>query len=501
MFWHDRPGDDATFLLADNRSHSFAEVFALGDRLFAGVPRSVAILLCDKSVATVAAYFGALRAGVVPLLLDGHTTEASLARTVAAYRPRYILGAEGAAPAGYAEIRRLGARVLHQREAPEDRPIHPDLALLVPTSGSTGDPKCVRIAAANIEACARSVVSYLDMTAERVTVSLLPFHYSYGLSVLHNTACVRGRMVLTDLSILDRGFWQRVEAAGVTDLSGVPFTFETMRRIRLGETTLRSLVAVTQAGGALAPALTAHFWRYFNEHGVRYFTMYGQTEASPRISYVPPERALDKLGSVGIAIPGGHLSIDEDVPGGGEGELVYEGPNVSMGYAQSAADLADGDTFGGRLLTGDQAKIDADGFVTIVGRRKRFIKLSGISVNLDHAEAVLRGAGIDCRVVGRENLLVVCTTDADPAAAQAALKANFDFHPSAVRVEHCETLPLTASEKPDYAELTRHFLEHPPIGLKQPDRQAAAQSLESGAISSRPDESVRSESAPGRGRP
>jgi acyl-CoA synthetase (AMP-forming)/AMP-acid ligase II len=458
MFWHDRPGDDATFLIEAGESHSFAEVFGLGDRLFAGAPRSVAILLCDKSVATVAAYLGALRAGVVPLLLDGKTTEASLKRTIAAYRPRFILGAEGQAPDGYDEHRRIGARLLYQRAQPEDGEIHPDLALLIPTSGSTGDPKCVRIAAANIEACTRSVVAYLGMTAERVTVSLLPFHYSYGLSVLHNTAYVRGRMQLTDLSVLDRAFWQLVETGGVTDLSGVPFTFETMRRIRLSEVTLGQLVAVTQAGGALAPALTGHFWRYFNEHGVNYYTMYGQTEASPRISYVPPERAIDKLGSVGIAIPGGRLSVNEDVAGSGEGELVYEGPNVSMGYAQSSADLALGDVFAGRLQTGDQARIDADGFVTIVGRRKRFIKLNGISVNLDHAEVVLRSAGIDCRVVGKENRLVVCTTDADLAPAEAALKANFDFHPSAVRVEHCETLPLNASEKPDYAELTRRYL-------------------------------------------
>lgn len=458
MFWHDRPGDDATFLLEAGESHSFAAVFGLGDRLFEGAPRSVAILLCDKSVATVAAYFGALRAGVVPLLLDGKTTAASLLRTVTAYRPRFILGADGGAPGGYVEHRRLGARVLYQRTLPEEDDIHPDLALLIPTSGSTGDPKCVRIAATNIEACTRSVVAYLDMTAERVTVSLLPFHYSYGLSVLHNTAYVRGRMLLTELSILDRGFWQQVETGGVTDLSGVPFTFETLRRIRLSEATLANLVAVTQAGGALAPALTGHFWRYFNEHGIRYFTMYGQTEASPRIAYVPPERALDKLGSVGIAIPGGRLSVSEDAAGGGEGELVYEGPNVSMGYAHAAADLALGDSFGGHLPTGDQAKIDADGFVTIVGRRKRFIKLNGISVNLDHAEAVLRAAGVDCRVVGKENLLVVCTADADLAPANAALKANFDFHPSAVRVEHCATLPFNASEKPDYAELTRRYL-------------------------------------------
>lgn len=459
MFWHDRPGDaDATFLVDEERSHSYGDVFRMGDVLFEGSPPSVAVLLCDRSVATVAAYFGALRCGVVPLLLDGRTNGLALARTIEAYAPRYVLAHASAAPPGYAPARQIGAKALFQRVDPTDHPLYRTLALLIPTSGSTGDPKCVRIAGANIEACTRSVVAYLGMTPDRVTASLLPFHYSYGLSVLHNTSFVRGRMVLTEQSILERSLWQRIEDSGVTDIAGVPFTFETLRRIRLSEKILTNLVCVTQAGGALAPHLTRHFWQYFSGHGVRYFTMYGQTEASPRISYVPHDCAMEKLGSVGIPIPSGKVAIVEGVPGSGEGELVYEGPNVAMGYAQTVADLANGDRFGGRLHTGDQARIDTDGFITIVGRKTRFIKLHGISVNLDHAESVLRNAGVDCMLVGKENFLVVCTTGTDLETVRAALSANFDFHPSVVRIQNCETLPLTGSDKPDYAELSRRFV-------------------------------------------
>jgi acyl-CoA synthetase (AMP-forming)/AMP-acid ligase II len=460
MFWHDRPGDaDAAFLVDEERTRSYSDVFRLGDALFVGSPRSVAVLLCDRSVATVAAYLGALRRGVVPLLLDGRTKALVLARTIEAYAPRYVLADPSVAPPGYAPARQIGAKSLFERVDPGDHPFHEKLALLIPTSGSTGDPKCVRITGANIEACTRSVVAYLGMTPDRVTVSLLPFHYSYGLSVLHNTAFVRGSMVLTEQSILERSLWQRIEDSGVTDMAGVPFTFETLRRIRLSEQILANLVCVTQAGGALAPRLTRHFWEYFSGHGVRYFTMYGQTEAAPRISYVPPDRAMEKLGSVGIPIPGGRVAIVEGVTGSGEGELVYEGPNVALGYAQTRADLADGDRFGGRLHTGDQARIDADGFITIVGRKTRFIKLHGISVNLDHAESVLRNAGADCMLVGKENCLVVCTTGTDLESVRAALDANFDFHPSVVRIVRCETLPRTTSDKPDYAELSQRFVE------------------------------------------
>ena len=460
MFWHDRPDDeDAIFLVDECRRYSYGDVFRLGDALFEGSPPSVAVLLCDRSIATVAAYFGALRCGVVPLLLDGRVKEPALARTIDAYAPRYILADPSMTLPGYTQRRRLETKALFERDNPSEPSLHKSLALLIPTSGSTGDPKCVRITAANIEACTRAVVAYLDMTPDRITVSLLPFHYAYGLSVLHNTAFVRGKMLLTGQSILERSLWQRIEDAGVTDLAGVPFTFQTLRRICLSQTTLTNLVCVTQAGGPLPAHLTKYFWQYFTANGVRYFTMYGQTEAAPRISFMPPDRAMEKLGSVGIPIHGGTVSIVGGAPGSGEGELVYEGANVSMGYAETAVDLAQGDVFGGRLHTGDQARIDPDGYITILGRKKRSIKLHGVSVNLDHAESVLRNAGLDCMLVGKENCLVVCTTGIDPAPVHAALDLNFDFHPSAIRIEHCETLPLTASDKPNYADLSRRFVE------------------------------------------
>jgi acyl-CoA synthetase (AMP-forming)/AMP-acid ligase II len=460
MFWHDRPGAnaDAVFLIDHAGRHSYSDVFRLGDALFADCHRAVVAILCDRSVATVAAYFGALRRGIVPLLLDGRGKALALGRTLAAYEPRYLLGDAEAVPEGYRAIRQLGVKTLFERREAVAHRLHDDLALLLPTSGSTGDPKCVRLTARNIEACTQAIVNYLAMTSQRITVSLLPFHYSYGLSVLHNTAFVRASILLTEQSILEHSLWQSIEDAGVTDIAGVPFTFETMRRIRLSDRTLANLVCVTQAGGRLAPHLTQYFAQYFAERGVRYFTMYGQTEAAPRISYVPPERAEEKLGSVGVTIPGGCAKIIDAGPQSGEGELVYEGPNVAMGYASGFADLAEGDHFGGRLHTGDIARIDADGFITIVGRKKRFIKLHGISVNLDHAESVLMSAGVNCMLVGQENRLVVCAVGLGVEAVQRAISENFDFHPSVVRVEICDTLPRTASNKPDYALLTQRFL-------------------------------------------
>ncbi|TBZ80791.1 AMP-binding protein [Rhizobium leguminosarum] len=460
MFWQGLSdgADDRTFLIADGRRYSYNDVFELGDALFSKADRAIVLILCDRSPEAVAAYLGALRKGLVPMLVDGELTRHSLERTIGAYTPRYIVAPAEMTLEDYAPNGRLGTKALFERSSLVNTSLHQDLALLIPTSGSTGDPKCVRLTANNIDACTRSIVEYLGMTGERITVSLLPFHYSYGLSVLHNTIFARACMVLTDKSILDRSIWQMIEEERVTDLAGVPFTFETLRRIRLSEACLGNLVCVTQAGGRLAPELTRHFWQYFADHGVRYFTMYGQTEAAPRISYVPPGQAMEKLGSVGIPVPGGRALIAETGEAIGEGELLYVGPNVSMGYASSAQDLEKGDEFQGKLYTGDYAKIDKDGFITIVGRKKRFIKLHGISVNLDHAESVLKSGGLDCIVIGAENRLIVCIGEPDAERAQMALKDNFNFHPSVARVVVSETLPLTSAGKPDYVTLSERFL-------------------------------------------
>lgn len=460
MFWQSRSGgdDDRIFLIDSGERYTYADVFRKGDLLFSDADRSVVMILCDRSCAFVAAYLGALRRGLVPMLVDGAATAQAVASNIATYRPRYIFAPETAELAGYVLHKRAGPKALFLREAQDAAPLHEGLALLMPTSGSTGDPKCVRLTARNLESCTRSITEYLQMSAQRVCVSLLPFHYSYGLSVLHNTIFCRASMVLTEKTILDKTLWSMIEDEKVTDLAGVPFTFETMRRLRLSEACMDNLVCVTQAGGRLSPELTRHFHEYFHAHGVEYFSMYGQTEAAPRISYVPPARAMEKLGSVGIPISCGRVVIAETGEAAGEGELVYIGSNVSMGYAFGADDLGRGDEFQGVLRTGDQASIDTEGFITIVGRKKRFIKLQGVSVNLDHAEAVLKSRTLDCMVIGVENRLLVCVTEPDVERARISVAEMFNFHPSSVKVVACEALPFTAAGKPDYPALSARFL-------------------------------------------
>lgn len=460
-FWQDfGPDEDGrVFLVAEGMEQRYAEVFANGDALFRGLGRGIVAILCDKSVAAVTAYFGALRNGQVPLMLDAEAKPAALDRIFDAYSPDCVFDPKGGVWPGYEVKSALegGGSLYTSRTSHEAKP-HSDLAVLLGTSGSTGDPKFVRLSYNSLDACAQSVCEYLDLDPTRRGISLLPFHYSYGLSVLNTVAARRASFVITEMSVLDRDLWRLMAELRVTDLSGVPFMFEMVNRMRLPDEVMATLKCVTQAGGRLDPKVTGMLREKFSAAGVRYFTMYGQTEASPRISYLAPERAVEKEGSVGVPISCGQALIAETGTPSGEGELLYKGANVALGYARSREDISLGDEFGGQLFTGDHVRIDAEGYIYIIGRRKRFVKLQGVSVNLDHVEAVLRGQGNDCLVVGRENLVVICYVDLDRTAISRVVGENFTFHPSNIRLQQVDSLPMNANGKPDYALISDEFL-------------------------------------------
>lgn len=459
MFWRDRGGkeDGAVFLVTENEEFRYADIFARADAIWQGRAPGVSAILCDRGIETIAAYLGALRQGVVPLLLDANLRDEAFKRTIADHRPDYIFAPQSRLLEGYAPLTQVGASLLSGKSARDGIVPHSDLALLLPTSGSTGDSKCVRISHDALNACALAICDYLAMNPARRCVLALPLHYSYGLSVLNITIASRASIVLTDKSILDRAFWQLIEDAGVTDFSGVPFMYETLRRMKFTPGVLAALQCVTQAGGRLDPRITKHFRELFGAAGIRYFTMYGQTEASPRISYLPPEKAEEKEGSVGIPISCGEARIAETGAASGEGELLYVGRNVCMGYARVREDIALGDELNGQLHTGDQVRIDDDGFIYIVGRRKRFIKLHGISVNLDHVESVLKGYDIACAVVGGDNRILICYCDKPAELLSEIVTRNFNFHPSTVRYAAIDNVPLNASGKPDYMALAERF--------------------------------------------
>ena len=453
-FWQ-LPHGERTALVEGARTLSYRELAGLADDLASLLPpgRGMGILAMPSTTEAVALYLGALRSGrQVPLLVQADTDPELLATLVARYTPEW-LALPGPAPYGYTTVHAGQRLCLHIRDADTAAAApHPDLAVLLSTSGSTGSSKLVRLSAQGLASNAASIVAYLGLSADDRAITTLPLAYSFGMSILNSHLACGGCVVLSEDSLMTREFWEAARGNAVTSLSGVPATYEILRRMGLARLQLPSLRMLTQAGGRLRDELVRHFAESARDHGLRFFVMYGQTEASPRISYVPPDRLLDKVGSIGIPIPDGRMRIDGD-----SGELVYEGPNVMMGYATSRAGLAAADEQHGVLRTGDLARVDADGFHYITGRAKRFLKISGNRVNLDEVEAMLSAAlGRQIACSGSDDDLVVFSHGGDAAPQEEVrrlVQARYKLFGGLVRCIHLQALPLLSNGKTDYPSL------------------------------------------------
>lgn len=405
-----------------------------------GTERRLLLLECPNSVEALIAYVGALR-GRHPVILTSAGHPADVQRLVDNYRPsaRYLAQGDG----WQLSLEEKGSA------------LHSDLAVLLSTSGTTGATKLVRLSRVNIDANARSIATYLDLSGSDRAITSLPFHYSYGLSVVNSHLAVGAALALTDHSVIDDKFWRFFEKSGATSLAGVPYTYELLDRIGFCDKRLPTLRSLTQAGGRLPADTASRYAAWSGDRGIRFFVMYGQTEATARMAYMPPEMLACKPGSIGIPIPNGSFSLEgED----GEpidspdttGELVYSGPNVMMGYAEQAPDLAK-DAELKVLKTGDLAQYDENGFYRIVGRKNRFSKLFGLRIALDEVESKLRTRGLSGVAAGNDELIAIALTgDADAAAVQRLLSQTYGLPAESFSVSTAPDLPLLPSGKVNY---------------------------------------------------
>lgn len=427
--------------------------------------RALVFCLCRNSTGAVLGYAACMEHNHVPLLLSADLDGRLLARLLDIYRPAYIwLPAQSAGEFDLPEIAKDAGYKLLAANYPNAYPMHEDLALLLTTSGSTGSPKLVRHTRANLISNIGAIIEYLGIDETEKPITTLPLYYTYGLSVLNIHLMVGATVVLTDKAPTQKAFWELFRTHGATSMAGVPTTYEILERLSFFKMDLSTLRSMNQAGGKMRPELQKKFIDWASETGRKFFVMYGQTEASPRMGYLPWEKAQEKYGCMGIPIPGGKFRLVDDAghdigKAGLPGELIYEGPNVTPGYAECGEDLRKGDERHGTLHTGDIATRDEDGFYSIIGRKSRFLKIYGNRVNLDEIEILVRNAfpGIDCACAGRDNQLHLFTTKDMPhdEILQFLVSATRLNH-LALRVVGLDSLPRSGAGKIQYRELEKY---------------------------------------------
>jgi long-chain acyl-CoA synthetase len=409
---------------------------------------------------TITTYLSCLEIGAVPLLLNKSFSLESFSGLRKVYEPAYFF-----LPNGYLEemgslelITSIGDYGLWHDSSVSPPLLSPMLALLMATSGSTGSPKLVRLSMENVLSNAKSIATYLSVNSDDRAITSLPFNYSYGLSVINSHLFAGAAISLSGRTFFDSKFWTQMSDHKVTSLAGVPYSYEMLLKLRFERMSLPALHTLTQAGGAMNPQQAFKIFQLCAAKGMKFFTMYGQTEATARIAYLSPDDFDRKVGSIGKAIPDGRLWLEGDY---GEiinspnkiGELIYSGPNVALGYAENKKDLFEDNAWRNVLRTGDLAKFDDEGFFYIAGRRQRFIKMFGVRVSLDQVEAWFAKQGLSSAALGEDDFLRIFIESDSECKLQShasRLSCEYGIHESALRVCAIKKIPRLDTGKIDY---------------------------------------------------
>lgn len=447
---------------------SYGELQREGDKIATTIgKRCLVFLLCKNSIGSALGYAAFINNGIVPVLLNAQLEKELLNNLLATYHPEYIwLPDDMVSDFQSMTVKMNGyGYSLIETGYSIDYELHSELALLLTTSGSTGSPKFVRQSYANIKANTESIVKYLELDSTERAITTLPMNYTYGLSIINTHLMVGATLLFTDKGIMQKEFWGFFKEQGATSFGGVPYTYEMLDRLRFYRMQLPSLRYMTQAGGKLIPELHQKFAEYAQQNGKRFIVMYGQCEATARMGYLPADKAVEKCGSMGVVIPGGKFHLI-DINGSEinqpdtTGELVYEGANVTLGYAECSGDLAKGDERNGILQTGDMAQFDKDGYYYIVGRKKRFLKIYGNRVNLDEIDRLIKGQfdGFECASAGVDDHMYIFVTDASKAeTVKDFVVGKTRLNPKAFQTIVIDEIPKNDAGKVLYKELAKYY--------------------------------------------
>lgn len=468
MIWDLDKHENKTALMDEHgNTVSYSELKKEADRVASCIKtRFLVFSLCQNVIGSVVGYVSFLNHEIPPVLLNSHLEEGLLTNLIENYKPAYLWVPKDKETdfSSTEKVCESYGYVLLKTKYEETVQIYPELALLLTTSGSTGSPKFVRQSYKNIKANTASIVKYLELDSSERPITTLPMNYTYGLSIINTHLAVGATILLTDKTLMQKEFWTFFNEQEATSFGGVPYTYEMLDKLRFFKMNLPHLRTMTQAGGKLTPELHEKFAMFAAETGKKFVVMYGQCEATARMGYLPADMAVKKKGSMGVAIPGGCFKL-VDVEGKEiqqphtTGELVYEGENVTLGYAEQISDLAKGDEREGILKTGDMAQFDEDGYYYIVGRKKRFLKIYGNRVNLDEVDRLIKAEyDLEVACAGVDDHMYIFITDEKYTEQVKKFASNkTGLNPSAFIVLVIEEIPKNDAGKVLYSQLSKYY--------------------------------------------
>lgn len=456
-----QPSEKLAAIDANASSLSYGELCSFAKEVSSYMSsRSLVFMMTENTVGGIAWIIGLLESGNVPLVLNAHTEEELFANMMDIYRPAYLCVPAGNSLTGkYESVKEAYGYVLLST-GNEPCPMHEDLSHLLPTSGSTGSPKLVRHKYENIDAAALNISTFFELTPEDRPLLVLPLYYTMGLSIVFSHLYAGATILITNQNMTDRAFWAFIKEQKATSFTGVPYSYEILNLMRFFRMDLPDLKLLTQGGGKMPKALNLKFAEYCRDNGKKWIATYGQSEGTARMAWLPAEYAVDKVGSIGKAVPNGELSL-VDMDGNlitepnVQGEMCYRGKNVTMGYARKREDLMLGDERHGYMKTGDLAYRDEDGCYYIVGRMGRFLKLFGMRIGLDECEQIIKAKyPVECACTGTDEKMFVYITDESlTAGVKDELVAKTKLVATAFEIRVIPAIPKNEAGKVLYSKL------------------------------------------------
>lgn len=394
----------------------------------------------------------AIEARVPVMVVDEKVDSEYFENLIHLYKPNFLYSGLNDYP-GFKRLTLLEGEVeLLERESARSN-VHPSLGLMLGTSGSTGNPKFVRLSHEAIRSNAVSIAEGLNIVESDVAVTCLPCSYSYGLSIVNTHLALGASVLVTNESVVSEVFWTELQANDVTSFAGVPTTYRMLKQMRWSPARYPSLRYMTQAGGKLNDEDRKYFLDLLKPSGIQFIVMYGQTEATARITICPQNLLEKNITTAGPPIPNGTILISEP-DASGVGDVIYSGPNVMMGYAESEIDLKRGDELSGLLRTGDLG-YQKDGMLFLTGRAKRIVKVFGVRISLDDVDNWVSEFGNGVAIQGDDSVVIfIESPKVEIASIKRAIANRLGVHPSGVRVSTIESWPLLTSGKIDMQFLT-----------------------------------------------
>ena len=451
-------------IIDDNQnSYTYKELLHSADILGEKISKHTTVfLVCKNSYEFMISYIALIRKKVVFFLINNSINKEKFKYLINHYKPIYILTPDEKNISGLKlkELFNLNKRYkLLKTNFQKKYYVYSKLALLMTTSGSTGSPKFVRLSYSNLFDNATKISQYLNIQSSDRPITTMQPSYSYGLSIINSHLIKGASIIMTECTLFEKKFWDIFKKEKATTFGGVPFIFEILKKIKFNKMNLPYLKYITQAGGKLNKYLLGEFIKISEEKKIKFYVMYGATEATARMSYLDCKLIKQKFGSIGKPLKEGKFYIYNDKnkiikKSNTVGELIYEGNNVMLGYAKKIEDLKKVDFNKKKLFTGDLAKRDGDGFYYITGRKNRYLKMFGIRINLDEVEQLIKSHGIDSACSGKDDDLKIFITNSHKRNfITKFLTKNLRINKSYLSINIVQKIPRNQDGKILYSDL------------------------------------------------